>query len=495
MKFARASGVLVHPTSFPGRYGIGDLGVGARRMLDFLAAGGQRLWQVLPLGPTGFGDSPYASFSAFAGNHLLIAPDRLAGEGWLSHADLDAYPELSPDQVDYGAVQAAKMPLLRRAYERFQTSASGEARADLEAFITEHASWLDDYALFIALKYAHGGAAWTDWEPGVAAREPAALHNARITLADGIALHQFLQWVFFRQWAELRGVAASLKITVVGDLAIFVAHDSADVWAHRELFALDERGMPVVVAGVPPDYFSKTGQRWGNPLYRWDVLAASGYTWWIERVRMALRLADRVRLDHFRGFHGYWEIPADAPTAETGRWVAGPRQSLFQALTQALGELPIMAEDLGEITPSVHRLRERLGLPGMRVLQFAFGAGANNSHLPHEYTHDTVVYTGTHDNDTTLGWSKTCAADERAFALRYAASDGRAFNWDLIRLAWASVADTAIAPLQDVLGLGSEARMNLPGRASGNWSWRCSEEQLNPAVSARLAQVTSTYAR
>lgn len=495
MKFARASGVLAHPTSFPSRFGIGDLGAGARHTLEFLAHGGQQLWQVLPLGPTGYGDSPYASLSAFAGNHLLIAPDRLAEAGWLSQLDLDAYPELPASQVDYGAVHPAKMALLRAAHERFRVTASGEQRAEFDAFRAENASWLDDYALFMALKRAHGGVAWTEWEAGVAAREPGALRGAHAALTDDIALHQFLQWVFFRQWTDLRHEAAKREIAVVGDLAIFVAHDSADVWARRDIFALDERGMPTVVAGVPPDYFSRTGQRWGNPLYRWDVLADTGYAWWIERVRTALRLADRLRLDHFRGFDAYWEIPADAPTAETGRWVPGPRLGLFQALTHALGDLPILAEDLGEITPSVHRLRDRLGFPGMRVLQFAFGASAHNQHLPHEYTHDSVVYTGTHDNDTTLGWFKSCAAGERAFALRYAASDGRAFNWDLLRLAWASVADTAIAPLQDVLGLGSEARMNLPGRASGNWVWRCTEEQLSPALSARLAQVTSTYAR
>jgi 4-alpha-glucanotransferase len=495
MRYARASGVLVHPTSFPGRFGIGDLGAGARRVLDFLAAGRQRLWQVLPLGPTGYGDSPYASFSAFAGNHLLIAPDVLVVEGWLRPADLDAMPASPGGRVDYGAVHTAKLALLRLAHERFRAAASGEQRAELDAFVAGNAAWLDDYALFMALKTAHFGGAWPGWEDGVARRDPAALGAARATLAGEIALHQFLQWQFFHQWADLRREAAARDIAIVGDLAIFVAHDSADVWAHRELFTLDERGMPEVVAGVPPDYFSPTGQRWGNPLYRWDVMAQTGYTWWIERVRMALRTADRLRLDHFRGFHAHWEIPGDALTAERGRWVPGPRRKLFDALRRALGEVPILAEDLGVITPPIDRLREHLGFPGMRVLQFAFGGDANSAHLPHTYAHDTVVYTGTHDNDTALGWFASCAPRERERALRYAASDGREINWDLLRLALASVADTAIVPLQDVLGLGSAARMNLPGRAAGNWAWRCVEEQLTPAVSARLAEVTSTYGR
>lgn len=495
MRFARASGVLVHPTSFPGRYGIGDLAAGARRVLDFLAAGGQRLWQVLPLGPTGFGDSPYASFSAFAGNHLLIAPDLLAEHGWLHPADLDAMPSFPAERVDYGAVTTAKLRLLRQAHERFQAGANATHRDELAAFVAENQPWLDDYALFMALKQAHGGVAWTAWESGAAARDPAALREARTALADDVALHQFLQWTFFQQWAALRQYAAGRAIKVVGDVAIFVAHDSADVWAHRELFHLDAHGMPTVVAGVPPDYFSRTGQRWGNPLYRWEALAATDYAWWIERLRMALRTADLLRLDHFRGFHAYWEVPADHPTAQHGRWVPGPRLDLFHALTRALGEVPILAEDLGKITASVRHMREQLGYPGMRVLQFAFGGDARNEHLPHCYTHDTAVYTGTHDNDTTRGWFQGCAPAERAFALRYAQSEGHDIHWDFIRLALASVADTAIVPLQDVLGLGSEARMNLPGRAAGNWAWRCAEEQLSAPISARLAQVTSTYAR
>lgn len=495
MNFSRASGVLVHPTSFPGRFGIGDLGPGARRVIDFLAAGRQRLWQVLPLGPTGYGDSPYASFSAFAGNHSLIAPEGLAEHGWLRADDLDAAPTFPTTTVEYATATAFKLALLRRAHERFRTLATPAQRAELDAFRDEHRAWLDDYALFMALKEAHQGASWTCWEPDIVARKPHALAEARCALAADVHLHEFLQWIFFAQWAALREYAHARALRVVGDIAIFVAHDSADVWAHRDLFALDRRGNPTVVAGVPPDYFSRTGQRWGNPLYRWEALAASGYSWWIERVRAALRVADLLRVDHFRGFYAYWEVPAHEPTAEHGRWVRGPGADLFHAITRALGELPIIAEDLGKITPPVRRLRESLGFPGMKVLQFAFSSDTRNRHLPHWFTHDMAVYTGTHDNDTALGWFAGRGRRERDYILRYAHGDGREIHWDLIRLALASVADLAITPLQDVLGLGSEARMNTPGRCGGNWAWRCTDEQLAPAISARLAALTTTYGR
>jgi 4-alpha-glucanotransferase len=495
MEFSRASGVLVHPTSFPGRYGIGDLGSGALAMMDFLAAGKQTLWQVLPLGPTGYGDSPYASFSAFAGNHLLISPERLAERGWLSAADLATGPEWPADRVVFGPLNEHKMALLRSAHDRFTDHASAAERDALRQFAEASAAWLDDYALFMALKAAHRGAPWTDWDPGLVARQPATLKDAHSALGAEVELHRWLQWVFFDQWGALWGHARERGIRVVGDVAIFVAHDSADVWAHPDLFALDERGRPTVVAGVPPDYFSRTGQRWGNPLYRWDVLEDSGYVWWIARVRAAREVADILRLDHFRGFQAYWEVPASEPTAEHGRWVHGPGAKLFHAITTALGEVPIIAEDLGKITPAVRRLRESLGYPGMKVLQFAFGSDPRNKHLPHWYTPDFAVYTGTHDNDTALGWLASRGERERAHALHYARSDGRDFHWDLIRLALASVADTAIIPLQDVLGCGSEARMNTPGRASGNWSWRCAAELLTTETSARLAALTALYGR
>lgn len=495
MTFPRASGVLVHPTSFPSRYGIGDLGSGARAVIDFLAAGQQTLWQVLPLGPTGYGESPYASRSAFAGNHLLIAPELLAEHGWLCAADLDEAPAFRRGAVDYDRVIVYKMPLLRRAHERFRRDASPAQRDELNSFCAEHASWLADYVLYMALNQAHEGRAWTEWEPDLVARRPEALEEARRTLADDLRLHEFLQWVFFQQWGELRAYARARGVRIVGDVAIFVAHDSADVWAQPHLFALDELGMPTVVAGVPPDYFSRTGQRWGNPLYRWDVLAESGYVWWIERVRAALRLSDYLRLDHFRGFQAYWEVPATCPTAEEGRWVPGPGAALFHAIMEALGDVPIIAEDLGKITPPVRRLRETLGFPGMKVLQFAFGGDVHNTHLPHLYTHDTVVYTGTHDNDTAVGWYNKGGPKVRDFVRRYANSDGHEINWDLIRLAIASVADTAIIPLQDVLGLDSDARMNTPGLLMGNWMWQVTEDQLSEATSARLAALTATFGR
>jgi 4-alpha-glucanotransferase len=495
MEYPRASGVLVHPTSFPGRFGIGDLGPGARRVLDFLADGKQTLWQVLPLGPTGYGDSPYASFSAFAGNHLLISPERLVERGWLTPGDLADMPQWPANQVAFGPLNEYKLALLRRAHARFAASATEGERAALRQFAGANSTWLQDYAVFMALKSAHHGAPWTEWGAALAVRQPAALAAARLTHAAEIDLHCWMQWVFFEQWAEVRMYAQARGIRVVGDVAIFLAHDSADVWAHPELFYLDERGTPTVVAGVPPDYFSRTGQRWGNPLYRWNVLEASGYAWWIERVRAARGVADVLRLDHFRGFQAYWEVPATEPTAENGRWIHGPGAKLFQAISAALGEVPIIAEDLGKITPAVRRLRESLGYPGMKVLQFAFGSDPRNKHLPHWYTPDFAVYTGTHDNDTALGWLASRGERERTQALWYAQSDGREFHWDLIRLALASVANTAIIPLQDVLGCGSEARMNTPGRASGNWSWRCTESQLMADASARLAALTTMYGR
>lgn len=491
----RASGILVHPTSFPGRYGIGDLGSGARLVLDFLAAGRQRLWQVLPLGPTGYGDSPYASFSAFAGNHTLISAERLVEHGWLDADDLADAPTFLDDHVDFGPVITWKLAVLRRAHERFESTATTSARAELEAFREERRVWLDDYTLFMALKEAHAGAEWTQWEPELAARRPDALVAARTALDGAVRFHVFLQWVFATQWADLCVYAHEHDIRVVGDLAIFVAHDSADVWANPGLFRLDANGQPTVVAGVPPDYFSRTGQRWGNPLYRWDALAATGYAWWIERVRATLALADLLRIDHFRGFHAYWEVPAGEPTAEHGHWVSGPGAALFQAIDGALGHVPLIAEDLGLITPGVRRLRESLGYPGMKVLQFAFDTDARNTHLPQAYTRDTVVYTGTHDNDTLQGWFATRGTAERANILRYTGGDGKEIHWDLIRLALDSPAEIAIIPLQDVLGLGSAARMNTPGRAGGNWAWRCTAAQLDQTLSARLAQITAAAGR
>ncbi len=504
MDHPRASGLLLHPTSLPGRYGIGDLGDAALAWIDFLVTAGQSIWQVLPLGPTGFADSPYACLSAFAGNPLLISPDRLIESGDLIAADLGTVPAFPQERVDYGAVIEWKMPLLHRAARRFLSAATPQRRTQFIAFCADNAAWLDDYALFIAVKMHFNQRMWTDWDAGIALREPAAMAHWQKMLADEIAEHRVLQFFFWEQWQALKSRANRRGVRIVGDVPIFVAGDSADVWANRPLFHLDETGRPTLIAGVPPDYFSETGQRWGNPLYRWDVLAGQGYHWWIERVRAMLDKVDIVRIDHFRGFIAYWEIPASEPTAIKGRWVPGPSAALFAAIEKALGRLPIWAEDLGVITPEVIDLRERFGFPGMKILQFAFDEDAlrasfgdytRNPFLPHNYTPNFVVYTGTHDNDTALGWFEHCAAEERQKAMDYLGCDAREFNWSLIRAALASVAQTAVFPLQDVLGLGTEARMNLPGTSGGNWTWRCPPGALTAQYAERLSALTACYER
>ena len=490
----RSGGLLLHPTSLPGPHGIGDLGLEAYRFVDFLAESGQHLWQILPLGPTGFGNSPYAARSAFAGNPLLVSLERLRDEGLVDEAELDSAPPFPPDRVDFAAVERFKMAAMQRAAERFGAEAPPARRAAYDAFVRQNARWLDDFALFMALQESHGGA-WQTWGEGLARRKPEALAEARDMLASTVAVHSFAQFAFAEQWAAIRTYAAERGVRIVGDIPIFVALDSSDVWSQPELFTLDDRGFPTVVAGVPPDYFSATGQRWGNPLYRWDVMAGTGYTWWVNRFRAMLRLVDVIRIDHFRGFQGAWEIPAEHPTAERGRWVAGPGRDLFQAARRALGDLPIIVEDLGVITPDVVALREELGYPGMKVLQFAFGSGPSNPFLPHNFEHNVVVYTGTHDNDTTVGWFRTASDEERGYAVDYVGGDGESIAWDLIRLALSSVADTAIAPVQDVLSLGSEARMNFPGTAEGNWAWRLTPGQLTEEHAERLALLARTYGR
>ena len=495
MKWPRAGGILVHPTSLPGPFGIGDLGPATISLLDFLAAARQTLWQVLPLGPTGYGNSPYAMLSAFAGNPLLISPQRLVEEGLLTPADVADHPTFPHARVDFGAVISWKMALLRRSHLRFVSSSPAATRHDYERFCEMQHGWLDDYALFAALKAEHEGAAWVHWEESLATRQPAALVQARRRLGSEIAFQKYAQFVFFRQWSTVREAAHQRGIFIVGDLAIFVAHDSADVWAHPELYQLDERGSPTVVAGVPPDYFSKTGQRWGNPLYRWDVLQETGYSWWIERVRRALELEDMIRLDHFRGFHAYWEVPASCETAVEGHWVPGPADALFSAISNALGDIPLIAEDLGQITPGVRMLRKRLGFPGMKVLQFAFSADARRSHLPHNFTRDVIVYTGTHDNDTTRAWFESRTGHERAHVLRYLNCDPEHVVPAMIRAAFASVANLAVVPMQDVLGLGTEARMNFPSRPGDNWEWRLTEGQLTPEIQDWLASLATLYGR
>ncbi len=490
----RASGILLHPTSLPG-IGIGELGSAAYRFIDWLVEAKQQRWQIMPLGPTSYGDSPYASLSALAGNPLLISLDQLVADGMLTQADLDDAPQFPNDRVDYGPVIEWKMAILQRAYTNFSANAGNEQRGAFEAFHNDQSRWLDNFAMFAALKEAHGGAAWNQWDPLIARREPDAVAEWQVKLADRVRFQQFLQWLFFTQWLAVKRYANERNIQIIGDIPIFVAYDSADVWANRDLFYLDADGNPTVVAGVPPDYFSATGQRWGNPLYRWDVLAQRDYRWWVERFRVTLTLVDIVRLDHFRGFAAYWEVPAREETAMHGRWVTAPGAELFQKLSQELGEVPIIAEDLGIITPDVDSLRNEQQFPGMAVLQFAWGDTADNLYQPHNYHHNLVVYTGTHDNDTTIGWWNTLDNTARAHVQQYFGIHGDDIAWDMIRIALMSTADTAIVPLQDVLSLGSEARMNTPGRAGGNWGWRVLSEQLTSERAGRLGTATSLYGR
>ena len=498
MAFARSSGILLHPSSLPGPWGIGDLGPTAYQFVDFLATAGQSLWQVLPLGPTGYGDSPYQCFSAIAGNPLLISPDQLVQRGLLSYDEVveaAADHDLSSATVNYGAVLAFKLPLLRRAYERMREGNTPEVSSAFSEFRHLNASWLDDYALFMALKDAHGGQAWSNWEPALRARRPAALAQARHELNEAIEIQQFLQFLFFQQWHNLKGYANERHIRIIGDAPIFVAYDSADVWANPELFFLDEDGTPTCVAGVPPDYFSTTGQLWGNPLYRWERMAHDGYAWWVARLRAALSQVDILRLDHFRGFAAYWEVPAGESTAINGRWVRGPGAKLFDRLRAELGELPIIAEDLGLITPDVLALRDQFALPGMIVLQFAFGGDADNLYLPHNHRRTSVVYSGTHDNNTSIGWFQELSKREREHVCTYLGRDGSDIAWDLIRTAVASVADMAIIPFQDVLRLGSEARMNRPGHQAGNWGWRFHPDALDTGLAKGLYLFAWLYDR
>ena len=495
MPLKRKCGVLCHPTCMPGPFGIGEMGQAARDLVDFLVQAGQSIWQILPLGPTGYGDSPYQPFSAFAGNPLLISPDLLPADGLLDEADLALGTPFPADRVLYGPAIALKDRLLRRSYRHYRARASATLRAQLADFQEENHAWLDDYTLFMALKLHFGWAVWADWPADIALREPGALVHWREALRQEVDYQCYLQFLFMRQWADVKRYANEAGISIMGDVPIFMGHDSADVWSHRELFQLDERGLPTMVAGVPPDYFSSTGQLWGNPHYRWGALKETGYAWWIERLKGVFTRVDLVRLDHFRGFSGYWEVPAGEKTAINGRWVKGPGGDFFRVVQRALGTLPIIAEDLGVISADVVALREELGLPGMKVLQFAFDSDALNPALPHHYTHDCVVYTGTHDNDTTIGWytSRDEAIKHRVRA--YTGTDGRDIHWTLMRLAMNSVADTAIVPLQDVLGLGSEARLNRPGNPDDNWTWRYRQEMLRDDLAEGLRQMAHASGR
>ncbi len=495
MKFNRSSGIILHPSSLPGPYGIGDIGPQAERWLNFLHEANCGLWQVLPLGPTGYGDSPYQCFSAFAGNPYLISPEALLLEGLLKREDLEDMPHFPEDQVDFGSLIPWKVNLLDRAYRRFESGFMEDFQKEMLEFQAAQVSWLEDFSLFMAIKESLGGIPWSLWPAPLRDHQPDALVEARKELFYAIQRQVFRQFLFFRQWGKLHEQARQMGIYIIGDVPIFVAHDSSDVWAHPELFFMGEAGQPSVVAGVPPDYFSLTGQLWGNPLYRWDIHEETGYAWWIDRFRAVLQLVDIVRLDHFRGFAAYWEIPAGNLTAENGHWVPGPGKGFFEAVRKELGSLPIIAEDLGIITPDVVELREDLDLPGMRVLQFAFASRPTDLYLPHNYVQNCVAYTGTHDNDTSTGWFATASEAERKFCLRYLHSNGKTISWDMIRAIWESVAEFALAPMQDFLSFGSEARMNCPGHLGGNWTWRMPDEAFDKHLCSQIQEIHYLYAR
>jgi len=501
MKFPRRSGVLLHPTSLPGRSGIGDLGDAAYRFVDFLAAAGQSYWQVLPLSPTGYGDSPYQTLSAFAGNPMLISPEKLVEIGHLSEADLRDAPDFPIDRVDFGPAIRYKTDLLDHAFANFRAHGADATRDAFARFCGEQASWLDDFSLFMALKETHDLRPWHDWESDLAMRQPSALEHARQSLAAEIEKCKYRQWLFAEQWLAVKRYANARGIRMIGDIPIFISDDSADVWANTNLFSLDRNLRATVVSGVPPDYFSQFGQLWGHPLYRWEVMARDGYAWWIARFRAAFLYADVARIDHFRGFYNYWEVPAGAPNAVKGRWLRAPGAELFRAVTAALGDVAIIAEDLGdfdaESRAGVTALQNEFGFPGMKVVQFAFSSGPRDPFLPHNFTRDFVAYTGTHDNDTAVGWYQVSSTEaERDYARKYMRCDGSDIGWDLIRLAWASVANTAMTTAQDLLGLGHAARMNTPSTVGPpNWCWRVLPGALNDAVAARLLELTAVYGR
>jgi 4-alpha-glucanotransferase len=497
MAFPRSSGVLLHPTSLPSRFGIGELGSEAYRFIDFLVESSQQLWQVLPLGPTGYGNSPYASFSALAGNPLLISLEQLQEQGLLTEEDFAALPEFAFDNVDFEQVIKTKIPLLQKAYENFKAKASQVQQKEFTVFCDIKAHWLDDYALFMAIREAHEGASWHTWERNISKSHPEVLEQWRQRLESEVLFHKYLQFEFFRQWSKLKQYANAGGIQIIGDIPIYVAHDSADVWAHPDIFCLDEEtGEPSLMAGVPPDYFSETGQLWGNPVYKWEKLQQDDFGWWVQRFEALLEYVDIIRIDHFRGFEAYWAVKQGETTAIHGEWIKAPGEEFFQVLNDKLGKLPIMAEDLGIITPEVDALRDRFEFPGMKILHFAFGGGPDNPYLPFIYSRNCVVYTGTHDNNTTVGWFNQISEQEKDNVLRYlGAQSSEGIHWDLIRLALGSVANQAIIPVQDLLGLGGEAQMNFPSKAEGNWGWRYRPGALTEDLRDRLKSLTYTYGR
>jgi len=497
MNSNRKAGILLHITSLPSEYGIGDLGSNAYKFVDFLESAGQKLWQILPISPTGYGDSPYSCFSAFAGNHLFISPEMLYNDGLLEQNDLTEIPEISKTKTEYNKVKEYKNKLFIKAFKNF-TSNKNKLKNSFDSFCNENSYWLDDYAYYMSLKDYHNQDEWSKWEEGLAKRDFGVLKIWSDKLGDEIYFHKFLQFLFTHQWCKLKKYANIKDIKIVGDVSIFVAYDSSDLWGNKELFTIDENGKAISVAGVPPDYFSPTGQLWGNPLYKWKELEKDEFNWWVKRVRHQLKYIDILRIDHFRGFDAYWEIPGGAPTAEKGRWVKGPGKKLFNALKKQLGDLPIIAEDLGVITKSVNDLRDKFNFPGMNILQFAFGTGMENKFLPHNFNKNSVVYTGTHDNDTTRGYfekEKNKNNDIYKHTQDYLNFFGDDLTFELIRTAYSSAADIVIIPMQDVLNLGSEARMNFPGTLGGNWVWRFTWDQIDEELSSKYKRITELYER
>jgi 4-alpha-glucanotransferase len=495
MKQERSGGILLHPTSLPGDYGIGTLGRDAIKFIDFLAKARQKIWQILPLNPTGFADSPYQCFSSIAGNPLLIDPELLVAEGFLEADDPEPLTDLQEGRVNYGQVTRLKYPLLKKAFLGYQAKAGQNEKERYQRFLENNSYWLNDYAMFMALKEQFGQKPWYQWDEGLKMKAEDVLQPYYMVLQDKIEFQKFLQYLFFKQWMGVKDYAHQRSIRIIGDIPLYVAHDSADAWANPDIFQFDSKKDPVAVGGVPPDYFSLTGQLWGNPLYRWEKLAEDGYKWWINRIKDNLVLYDMIRIDHFRGLAAYWAVPYGEKTAINGKWIPCPGKSLLTALQKEFGELPIIAEDLGVITPDVVELRDSFGLPGMKILQFAFDSNEANDYLPYNYPKNCVVYTGTHDNDTVMGWYSGAKKEDKKLVMDYLHSDGKELHWDFIRLAWASVASLAITPAQDLLGLANDARMNLPGTTVNNWMWRLKSGQLTDDLAAKLAEMTVLYGR
>jgi 4-alpha-glucanotransferase len=497
MPFPRSSGILLHPTSFPSRFGIGDLGLEAYRFIDFLRESDQQYWQVLPLGPTGFGNSPYMCYSAMAGNPFLISPEKLCDENLLSREDFDNLPEFHLDKVNFEQVIPIKTNLLKKACQNFKAKATEIQQKEFAGFCDSKAYWLNDYALFMALKDDNNGASWYQWDKALAKRQPEAIKKAEEKLKELIFYYKFTQFQFFQQWSELKNYANMVGIDIIGDIPIYVAHDSADVWSNPEIFALDPKtGEVALMAGVPPDYFSETGQLWGNPVYNWEELEKQGFKWWIQRFEALLDYVDIIRIDHFRGFEGFWAVPQGEETAMNGEWVKASGDAFLTTLRDKLGKLPILAEDLGIITPEVEALRDKFEFPGMKVLHFAFGSDPGNSFLPFNVPRNSVIYTGTHDNDTTVGWFNTANDwEKRNLSLYLGSYSPDGIHWDLIRLALSSVANQAIIPFPDVLGLNTDARMNYPSTAQGNWEWRYRKEAIYQEMVTKLQILTNLFGR